>query len=103
MFSSILNTLIACVVVILVLSLIVQAVQTALKKVLRLKSRQIEDSLVDLFQNALNQTENKLFKSHETQGGQATAPTFKEKLKSVINRVPMLRLVLGHHPSELAA
>jgi hypothetical protein len=57
--SSILDTLIACVVVILILSLIVQAIQTALKKILRLKSRQIEDSLIDLFENILGQQSGK--------------------------------------------
>ena len=35
-----------------------QAIQTGIKKLLKLKSRQIEDSLVDLFQMVLNQTEN---------------------------------------------
>jgi hypothetical protein len=56
--SGILDTLIACVVVILVLSLIVQAIQTGIKKLFKLKSRQIEDSLVDLFQTILNQSAN---------------------------------------------
>jgi hypothetical protein len=49
----ILNTVIAMVVVLLVLSLLVQAVQMLLKKLLRLKSRQIEDSLKDLFDQAI--------------------------------------------------
>ena len=46
----ILNTIIALVVVLLVLSLLVQAIQTLLKKLLKLKSRQIEDSLKDLYE-----------------------------------------------------
>ena len=46
---SILNTIIAVVVVLLVLSLLVQAIQTLLKKLLKLKSRQIEGSLKDLY------------------------------------------------------
>lgn len=49
-----LDNLIAMVVVILALSLVVQAVQSAVKKVFKLKSRQIEDSLAHLFQFALH-------------------------------------------------
>lgn len=47
---SILNTLIAMVIVILVLSLIVQSLQTLVKKLLKLKSVTIRHSLVDLFE-----------------------------------------------------
>jgi hypothetical protein len=47
---SILNTLIAMVIVILVLSLIVQSIQTLVKKFFKLKSRTILNSLEDLFQ-----------------------------------------------------
>ena len=50
----ILNTIIALVVVLLVLSLLVQAIQTLLKKVLKLKSRQIEDSLKDLYDQVVS-------------------------------------------------
>jgi hypothetical protein len=49
----ILNTIIAMVIVLLVLSLLVQAVQMLLKKLLKLKSKQIEDSLKDLFDQAI--------------------------------------------------
>ena len=49
----ILNTVIALVVVLLVLSLLVQAIQTLLKKLLKLKSRQIEDSLKDLYEQVV--------------------------------------------------
>ena len=49
----ILNTIIALVVVLLVLSLLVQAIQTLLKKLLKLKSRQIEDSLKDLYEQVV--------------------------------------------------
>jgi len=49
----ILNTVIALVIVLLVLSLLVQAIQTLLKKVLKLKSRQIEDSLKDLYEQVV--------------------------------------------------
>jgi hypothetical protein len=44
-----LDTIIALVVVILLLSLIVQAIQSFVKKLLRLKSNEIEASLLDLF------------------------------------------------------
>ena len=44
-----LDTIIALVVVILLLSLIVQAIQSFVKKILRLKSKEIEASLLDLF------------------------------------------------------
>ena len=50
---SILNTIIAVVVVLLVLSLLVQSIQTLLKKILKLKSRQIEDSLIDLYEQVV--------------------------------------------------
>ena len=49
----ILNTVIALVIVLLVLSLLVQAIQTLLKKVLKLKSRQIEGSLIDLYEQVV--------------------------------------------------
>lgn len=49
----ILNTVIAMVIVLLVLSLLVQSVQMLLKKILKLKSKQIEDSLKDLFDQAI--------------------------------------------------
>jgi hypothetical protein len=49
--NSVLDTIIAIVVVLLILSLIVQSIQTALKKLFKIKCRQIEDSLVDLFES----------------------------------------------------
>src|SRR5262245_48716068 len=51
---SALDNIIAVVVVILLLSLIVQSIQSVLKKALKIKSRQIEDSLIDLFENVVN-------------------------------------------------
>jgi hypothetical protein len=48
-----LDNLIALVVVLLALSLVVQAVQATVKKAFKLKSRQIEDSLAHLFQFVL--------------------------------------------------
>ena len=49
-----LNNTIAVVVVILMLSLVVQSVQSVVKKLFKIKSRQIEESLVDLLRNVLN-------------------------------------------------
>jgi hypothetical protein len=49
----ILNTIIAMVIVLLVLSLLVQAVQTLVKKLLKMKSHQIEGSLKDLYDQAI--------------------------------------------------
>jgi hypothetical protein len=57
-----LDTLIALVVVLLTLSLVVQAIQSALKKLLKIKSRQLEESLVDLFETVLDPTEKKASK-----------------------------------------
>jgi len=48
-----LDNVIALVVVILLLSLIVQSIQTLVKKILKVKSKQLEDSLLDLFDAAL--------------------------------------------------
>jgi hypothetical protein len=50
----VLDTVIAMVVVILLLSLIAQSIQTAIKKFSRVKSRQIEKSLKHLFDRVLN-------------------------------------------------
>jgi hypothetical protein len=51
--SGILDNVIALVVIILVLSLVVQSVQQALKKLFKIKSRQIEESLLDLLETVL--------------------------------------------------
>ncbi|HEX6099925.1 MAG TPA: hypothetical protein VF432_26665 [Thermoanaerobaculia bacterium] len=48
-----LDNVIAVVVVILLLSLIVQSVQAVIKKALKIKSKQLEDSLLDLFDAVL--------------------------------------------------
>src|SRR5438045_1523828 len=53
MILGILNTIIALVIVLLVLSLLVQSVQTLVKKLLKLKSQQIENSLKDLYDQAI--------------------------------------------------
>jgi hypothetical protein len=78
-----LDTLIALVVVILVLSLIVQSVQGMLKKLFKIKSRQLEDSLLDLFENALGAP------SAKTQGVLASSPVLRV-------------LFFRQHPSERA-
>ena len=49
----ILNTVIALVILLLVLSLLVQAIQTLIKKLLKMKSRQIEGSLKDLYEQVV--------------------------------------------------
>lgn len=49
----ILNTVIALVILLLVLSLLVQAIQTLIKKILKMKSRQIEGSLKDLYEQVV--------------------------------------------------
>jgi hypothetical protein len=50
-----LDNIIALVVVILLLSLIVQSLQSLFKKLLSMKSKQIEDSLIDLFDSVLRE------------------------------------------------
>lgn len=79
---TILDNLIAMVVVLLILSLVVQSIQSGLKKLLKIKSRQIEDSLVDLFEHVLNKP---------------PAPG------SFLQYSPILRILFGQkHPSESA-
>lgn len=55
-----LNNAIAVVVVILILSLVVQSIQSAVKKLFKIKSRQIEESLVDLLRNVFNKPPPKM-------------------------------------------
>lgn len=52
-YISTLNNVIAVVVIILMLCLIVQSIQATLKKMMAIKSKQIEDSLVDLFEHVV--------------------------------------------------
>lgn len=52
----ILNTIIAMAIVLLVLSLLVQSIQMFLKKLLKLKSRQLVESLEDLYEQALGES-----------------------------------------------
>jgi hypothetical protein len=81
--STILDNLIAMIVVLLILSLVVQSIQSGLKKLFKIKSRQIEDSLVDLFEHVLDK-----------------APT---RTANFLEQSPMLRMFLRRqHPSEIA-
>ncbi|MFN0109107.1 MAG: hypothetical protein ACKVZH_09680 [Blastocatellia bacterium] len=74
--SSVLDNLIAIVVVILVLSLIVQSVQAVIKKMLQVKSLQVEQSLVHLF--------------HYVVGEDATG-----FINTWLNRLPMVRAIIS--------
>ncbi|MBP6823469.1 MAG: hypothetical protein KA368_18105 [Acidobacteria bacterium] len=79
-----LDTLIAVVIVLLVLSLIVQSVQEAFKKLLKLKSRQIEESLVDLFENVLGKTKLKLTETRLMEMSRAgVSADVLEKVKTI--------------------
>lgn len=68
----ILNTVIAMVIVLLVLSLLVQAIQTLIKKLLKLKSHQIEGSLKDLYDQAIAGTAATTTTGVLTNGDQAS-------------------------------
>jgi hypothetical protein len=86
--STTLDNVIALVVVILMLSLIVQSIQSLFKKLLKVKSRQIEASLVDLFESALNKP----------------PPQPSNLLVKHLNQSPVLRLFFFRpHPVEQAA
>lgn len=85
--SNTLDTVIAVVIVLLMLSLVVQSVQQALKKLLKIKSRQIEDSLVDLFEHVI---------------GEKTAASGGLWGRLVQNS-PFLRIFGGTHPAEYNA
>ena len=82
-----LDTVIAMVIVLLILSLVVQSVQQALKKLLKIKSRQIEDSLVDLFEHVL-------FDNVAEKKGEPG-----NLLARVVHHSPLLRLFGGKHPA----
>src|ERR1044072_2425744 len=92
-----LDNLIAMVVVILALSLVVQAVQSAVKKVFKLKSRQIEDSLAHLFQFVLNdETVN--------EKGMKGRWDWVNRIKEMVAQSPFLRIFTTiAHPADRAA
>ena len=69
----VLDTLIALVIILLILSLLVQAIQSLLKKLLKLKSREIEKSLVILFENIIEKRERPEASGAATPAGAAPA------------------------------
>ncbi|HEX8653047.1 MAG TPA: hypothetical protein VF708_19680 [Pyrinomonadaceae bacterium] len=82
--SNTLDVIIAMVIVLLILSLVVQSVQQGLKKLLKIKSRQIEDSLVDLFEHILDEK----------------PPVPTGFLKRLVQNSPLMRIFMGEHPAE---
>ncbi|MFL6334192.1 MAG: hypothetical protein ACJ754_12835 [Pyrinomonadaceae bacterium] len=91
-----LDNLIAMVVVLLALSLVVQAVQAAVKKMFKLKSRQIEDSLAHLFQFVIN---NETVVEQEMQGRWA----WFNRIKAMVAQSPFLRIFTTiAHPADRA-
>jgi hypothetical protein len=92
-----LDKVIAMVVVILALSLFVQSLQGLLKKLFKIKSLQIEQSLVHLYHYILNKD---VLEVHERSEG------FIDGIRNWINRMtdnsPVLRMILPRtrHPSE---
>ncbi|HKR59424.1 MAG TPA: hypothetical protein VJS64_06785 [Pyrinomonadaceae bacterium] len=88
-----LDTAIAVVIVILLLSLIVQSVQAIFKKLLKIKSRQLEQSLVDLFEHIIaNPT------------GTAAEASLASRAATNMRKSPILQLLVprAKHASELA-
>ena len=86
-----LDNLIAMVVVLLALSLVVQAVQSAVKKMFKLKSRQIEDSLAHLFQFVIDNSTA----AQTERGGQGDFEMWAAKWKgfmAMITQSPFLRI-----------
>ncbi len=89
-----LDTLIAVAVVLLLLSLIVQSIQAAIKKVFHIKSKQIEDSLVYLLENALGESRPQVsVVAPPAAGAPAGAPKPKPALRWY-NRSPAIRTML---------
>lgn len=85
--SNTLDTIIAMVIVLLILSLVVQSAQQGLKKLLKIKSRQIEDSLVDLFEHVLD----------------VKPPVLTNWRERIVQSSPFLRIFGGKHPAEYTA
>jgi len=88
------DTAIAVVIVLLLLSLIVQSVQEIFKKLLKIKSRQLEQSLVDLFQHIVAQPT-------ETS---AAAKSTAKSAATTMTKSPILQLLTprGKHCAEEA-
>ncbi|MDT5271940.1 MAG: hypothetical protein QOH49_4126 [Acidobacteriota bacterium] len=96
-----LDNLIAMVVVLLALSLVVQAVQSAVKKMFKLKSRQIEDSLAHLFQLVIDNETSAQLKTNEMTPAVLWARKWKG-FTAIIAQSPFLRIFLRfvRHPAE---
>src|SRR5262247_2044279 len=88
-----LDKLIAVVVVLLVLSLIVQSIQAAIKKFFRIKSLQLEQSLIHLFYYLLDKDAVKAMQS---------ASDHMPLLRAFF-RLPFLRNFLPEHSKSLVA
>src|ERR1700730_4615952 len=88
-FNATVDNLIATVIVLLALSLVVQAVQGAVKKAFKLKSRQIEESLAHLFQFVLhNET------AAQTNAASSTNRMLgADAIKMMIRQSPFLRII----------
>lgn len=69
-----LNTVIAIVVVLLVLSLLVQAIQSFIKKVFKLKSKEIEKSLAQLFEHVIDKSATPLSPPSSPPASSGSAP-----------------------------
>jgi hypothetical protein len=95
-----LDNLIAMVVVLLALSLVVQAVQASVKKAFKLKSRQIEDSLAHLFQFVLTNNTSAQ-KAPPAAGGAALWANKWKGFKAMLAQSPFLRVFLRwlYHPA----
>lgn len=97
-----LDNIIAVVVVILLLSLIVQSIQSVLKKALKIKSRQIEDSLLDLFENVVN------FNPPAVESPTSISGKLRAWLQRIFGSSPILRkvyqiLTRRPHPNDPSA
>jgi len=99
--NSTLDNLIAMTVVLLALSLVVQAVQSAVKKMFKLKSRQIEDSLAHLFQFVIHNETSAEVKPGEVKPGELWARKWNG-FTGMIAQSPFLRIFLRfvRHPAE---
>lgn len=86
------DTAIAVVIVLLLLSLIVQSIQEIFKKLLKIKSRQLEQSLVDLFQHIV------------VQPAAENAPADKKSAGTRMTKSPILQLITprAKHAAEIA-
>ena len=92
----ILNTVIAFVIVLLVLSLLVQAIQMFLKKLLKLKSKQIIASLEDLYDQALSATSDSPAADQATMTitpGASLAKQCREKIVVEAKKDPVVQAI----------